>query len=779
MAAWWRPVALLAVLTSFVALRRAAAAPAIAFEENRPVAVQDVTFSLVYQPTFAQTDNLVDKTALHTRVTWNSDVLSVTSTDLFTEGEGIVSEVTVADLVIPERGWQDVTVEVSFNEDFTEATTETHSVWLVPGGVTLLSPLIVIVVAIWTREVLFALFIGIFFAAFVVYQYNPFLAFLRTMDTYLVNALADTDHAFVIFFTFFLSGLVACISRSGGSFGIADVFSKFARTRMSVQLVIFVLGFVIFFDDYANTLILGNTMRLISDSMWISREKLAFLVDATTAPIASIAPVSSWIGFEVGLIEAQLERLRSDGEDLAGVEENAYLIFLQTIPSRFYPILMLFFQFFLIVSKREFGSMLLAERRAIDQHKLYNDDAKIVDDKDEAEIAPLEGTPRRWWNGVVPIFFVIFLVLLAILLTGRVATLEEGAELSAQNIFGNGDPFSSLMYGGLTATFIAWIMYRLQYVAEDRIVFPFLYWLRCKKCPGRPLMNMEQNLNAFISGVKSVLTPIIVLILAWAIGDAITESGADLFFASALQDSIDPRALPTLTFIIASIISFCTGTSWGTMSILFPLIVPTSWYAARDPEIFVLTISAILSGAVFGDHCTPISDTTILSSIASRCDVMDHTLTQIPYALWVSLISIMLGYVPTSYGVWPNWAGLLIGALFSIIFITLIGVRVDHPKRRLDPIALVVRWIWHKVFRQNPEKPTKVTYDHEYDADEDKEFVDILRPNFWKISTWKKKWASRKDKRKYEHEHKREHEYEHEHEHARPQEDSVETNDTV
>ncbi|KAJ8908337.1 hypothetical protein NDN08_005049 [Rhodosorus marinus] len=718
--------------------------PLINIQEPRPIYVEGVSFTVAWTLGYTNETTYDLGTKLYSRVIWKGTILGESEIDLFTEEGLLVQTNSLSDILIDERSNQEIFVENSLTSDFATAESSQTEVFLVPGGVTLLSPIMVILVAGLTREVLYALYIGTFVAAFVVSKYDPFQAFLRVLDTYMPESLGDVDHAFVILFTWFLSGLIACVSKSGGSFGIAEVCRKFAKTRMTVQLVIFLLGFVIFFDDYANTLILGNTMRFVSDALWVSREKLAFLVDATTAPVASIAPISSWIGFEVGLIQAQIDLLIAQGEDLVGISENAYLVFLETIPSRFYPIIMLFFQFFMIVAKREFGPMLVAERRALDEHKLVRDDAKVLDDESQSSMMPEEGTPLKWWNGVIPIVIVIFLVLLSILLTGRTTAQELGLPLTAENIFGNGDSYASLMYGGFTTTLIAWFMYRVQYVVEDRLIFPIAYWIRCKASPGRPLMTMEQNLSSFIDGIKGIFAPVLVLILAWAIGAAITDSGADIFFASALSDSLDPRALPTLTFIIAAVISFCTGTSWGTMSILFPLIVPTAWYASQDSEIFILTISAVLSGAVFGDHCTPISDTTILSSISSRCDVMHHTITQLPYALTVGCVSIILGYLPVGYSAYENYWGLIIGCAFSMVFIIFVGVRVDHPKRRLDGMTIASNFLGRLCTRRKATEECSEDGDEEkatslfvYDEQYDKEFVDILRPNFWKWSTWK------------------------------------------
>ncbi|KAJ8903331.1 hypothetical protein NDN08_004439 [Rhodosorus marinus] len=712
--------------------------PAIVFDNLRPVYVDNVEFSLTVSLEYSNETTYDASSTLYSRVLWNNEIIGNHAVALYDEYGLLRSTIYIKELLVTGLDAQDVTVENSLSSDFSTVESATASLWFIPGAVTLLSPILVIIVAVWTREVLYALYIGIFTAAFIVSHYDPFQAFLRVLDTYLVESLGDVDHAFVILFTWFLSGLIACISRSGGSFGIAEIFKKFAKTRMTVQLVIFFIGFVIFFDSYANTLILGNTMRFVSDAMWVSREKLSFLVDATTSPVASIAPISSWIGFEVGLIQDQIDLLLEQGEDLEGVSTNGYMVFLATIPSRFYPIIMLFFQFFMIIAKREFGPMLVAERRSMDEHKLVRDDAKVDGKKEDEAMMPDESTPLKWWNGVVPIVLVIFIVLLAVMLTGRTTSLALGLPLTPENIFGHADANAALLYGSFTTTVVAWFMYRFQYVVQDRLVHPFMYWLRFKACPGRPLLTMQQNLDAFMDGIRGIFQPILVLILAWAIGAAIADSGADIFFSSALTGNLDPRALPVLTFLIAAVISFCTGTSWGTMSILFPLIVPTSWYASHDAEIFTLTISAILAGSVFGDHCTPISDTTILSAISSRCDLMHHTITQLPYALVVAVISILFGYLPCGYSAYESFAGLGICALASVVLVIFLGVRVDHPKRRLDVLTLAGRKMSNCCGKTDEDVEVPKTINlWEYDAQTDEEFVDILRPNFWKLSTWK------------------------------------------
>lgn len=729
--------------------------PAVKFSDrNRPVGVQNVEFSVIWDYTYTGNVSYVGFNKLYQRLVHDGKVI-LEQESAVSDDTGLVLVGKGAGFILDVRGWQTIDLFISYTPDFAVTKNATRQQWYVPGGVTLLPPLVVIFIAFATREVIYALYLGIFFATFIVEQYNPFAAFLTTLDKYIVQSIGDVGHAYVILFTWLLSALIAVISKSGGTFGIADVFQKFAKTRTSVQMVIFLLGFVIFFDSYANSLVLGNTMRLVSDRMMISREKLAFLVDATTSPIASIAPISSWIGFEVGLVQQQLDNLEANGVDISSLP-SAYIIFIETIPSRFYPILMLWFQFTSILCRREWGPMLLAERRAHDEGKLSADDAKLRNEEEDKSLIPKPGTPERWWNGFVPIVLVVALVIIAIVFTGRTKTIQLQEEaialglppppLDAQNIFGNGDANASLTYASFAAVLFAWLMFRFQYALDGKVFIPWRSWIRCRAAPGSPLMTLEASLAVTIVGIKMIFDPLIVLILAWAVGASITDSGADIFFSSALGSGLDPRMLPTLTFIIAAIISFCTGTSWGTMTILFPLVVPAS-YNKVDPDdqrIFILTISAILAGSIFGDHCAPISDTTILAAIASGCDLMHHTITQAPYGVLAAMVSVLLGYLPVGYEAYPAWAGLVIGGFVMLLLVIFFGVRVDHPKRKLDVLTHVIEWIASKLHRHRGEGDgggdfEGEKYVHVYNPDDELTYVDILRPKtFFNRASWRR-----------------------------------------
>ncbi|CAE7857470.1 unnamed protein product, partial [Symbiodinium necroappetens] len=585
-------------------------------------------------------DNLAAGSSIYVRVQKGSQPISGVKTYPLYSGDELRTSLALSDLVLNEVGTHELTVDVAYSADFLGASSGTYDAWVISGFVSLLPPLFVVLVAGLTQEVLWALWVGLFVAGAIVHQGNIFDAFLRTLDTYLVNSLADSGHAFVILFSWFLAGLVAVVQKSGGGHGIANIMLKRISTRRGVQLAVYLLGFVIFFDDYANTLILGNTMR----------------------------------GRRVGLINDQLETLKGLGYTDALAEAgltSGYGIFLSSLASRYYPIFMLVFQLSLIIFQRDAGPMLQAERRAVDDKQVISPTAKESEVTLDSSMEPSESTPKLWWNSVVPILSTLIAVFAALLVTGYNTTVDGGQEMTAENLFGNGDSYSALLWGGFIGSVVTWVFIRLQYQYKGEIYNQWKHWVSCDfrmqidgddaEAP-RPILNFKESLDVWIEGVKGLTAPVLVLLMAWGIGAAVKDVSCDLFFASVFSsDDLDYRSLPTLTFLISSLMSFCTGTSWGTMSIMFPLVLPAAWISSNgDQEIFVLVVSAILAGSVFGDHATAISDTTILSSMATKCDLRHHVVTQLPYALFVAVVAILMGYLPASF-LFPGWLGLLLG----------------------------------------------------------------------------------------------------------------------
>lgn len=528
----------------------------------------------------------------------------------------------------------------------TDAQTLSEEIRIIPGWLSIVPPLLAIFLALFIRQVLVSLAAGIFVGAIILYDYNPFTALLRFTDTFIINSLIDPDHMFIIVFTLMIGGVVGVISKNGGTAGLANLITRYAKKAKSGLISSWLMGMVVFFDDYANSLIIGNMMRPITDKLRISREKLAYIVDSTAAPIASIVLISTWIGYELGLIN---DGLRSIGSDA-----NAYDVFLQTIPYRFYPIAAMFFVFLTSVMRRDFGPMYKAEKRASLTGQLTEKDAKIEGLKD-TEDDLYTGEKAKWYNGVIPIFIILFGTIAGMVYTGILSLQEAGSnDFSIQNIIGNADSYSALLWASFAASIVAILMSS---------------WQR--------ILKLNDAINAWQKGVQTMLVAAIILVFAWGISDITNQLKTADYLISILSDAIDPRFLPVLVFIVCSLISFSTGTSWGTMAIVMPIVIPL---AAKMVEVSHLdesqtqliingVISSVLAGSVFGDHCSPIADTTILSSMASQCNHIDHVKTQLPYAMAVAFVCMLLGDIPTAFGMNPFLAnGMIAAVLIGILY---------------------------------------------------------------------------------------------------------------
>jgi Na+/H+ antiporter NhaC len=533
---------------------------------------------------------------------------------------------------------------------------------VIPGWLSILPPLIAIGLALIFKDVLVSLFVGVFSGALFLYAWNPFTAFARSIDHFIVPSLADPNNAAIIVFSMLLGGMVGIISKSGGTQGIVDRLSRFATDARRGQLATWVLGVVIFFDDYANTLIVGSTMRPITDRLRISREKLAYVVDSTAAPVASVAPISTWIGFEVGLIVAAFTQL-----DI-GADYNAYGTFLTSILYRFYPLFALVLGFTIAATRRDFGPMLKAERRASRTGAVIAEGDTPLAFAAVEKLSPPEGAPRRAANALVPIATVVVVTLLGLFITGS-NNLERSAFGTTfdwlREVFSASDSFKALLWASLAGVVVAAVLALVQRI-----------------------LTVRQTMESMVEGFRSMLLAFIVLILAWSIGSVCEELLTADYVVSLTSGALSPHWFPALVFLASAGISFATGASWGTMAILMPIVIPVShglstaahYPVGSDPYTLILvgTISSVLAGSVWGDHCSPISDTTILSSMASGCDHIAHVRTQMPYALALGVLGMVLGDIPTAYGLSP-WISLLVGTLVIVVVVRFLGKRVDSP----------------------------------------------------------------------------------------------------
>ena len=518
-----------------------------------------------------------------------------------------------------------------------------------PLWMSILPPLVAILMALLLREVVSSLFFGILTGAFLMAYYGgcgPFEALgsglLRVVDTYVVGSLYDADHVRIIVFTLLIGGMVKVITVNGGMQGIVNRLSRKAKGPRSGQLMTFVMDLCVFFDDYANTLVVGNTMRPLADKLRISREKLSYIIDSTSAPVVAVAFITTWIGAELSYIQ--------DGINNLGLEMSSYSVFFHSLAYSFYPFLTLAFVLMLIMSQRDFGPMLKAERRARSQSVVGT------------EAPGQEQAQGHAIDALIPLLVLILGTVAGLVATGYDASVWAD---SSQGFFGKlsatigaADSYRALLWSSLSSLLTA-------------IVITLL----------RRKVKFGKVMESMVEGFKTMFNAVVILTMAWAIA-LVTKDMHTAEFVSQLlvQWSLSPALVPVITFVLAALIGFSTGTSWGTMAILYPLILPASWLLCQEQgmsmentlPIFYNVVASVLAGAVMGDHCSPISDTTIMSSLSSQCDHLQHVGTQMPYALTVGGVALLTGVLPTALGL-PSWAAFLLALAVLMLIVRFVG----------------------------------------------------------------------------------------------------------
>ena len=555
--------------------------------------------------------------------------------------------------LISEQAAVNITLVSAAGSLLAQASSPAIAAWL-----SVLPALLAIVLALVFRQVILALFVAICAGGWLAYGFSSeylLLSILDSVNVHVLNAASDSEHMSVVLFCLLIGGMVGIISRNGGTVGIARQITRFVRGRRSAQTTTSLLGTAIFFDDYANALIVGNTMRHITDKLRISREKLAYIVDSTAAPVSAILLVTTWIGFQVGLIDDALGQIE-------GFEGNAYGVFLSSISYSFYPVLALLFVFMISLSGRDFGPMLKAEIKAVQQCEA-NDDS-LTDREaiaEEASIDAKPGIPHRALNALIPMTVLVLSTLGGIWYTGM-AELGFPAQYHLRDVFGNGDSFTAMMWGSLLSTLVALIMTQAQ-----------------------RLLSMDEAAHYWFEGVKSMLLPITILMMAWALSSVNESLHTSDYLVSVLSGNLNPELIPISVFLLSAFTAFATGSSWGVMGIMIPLVVPLAWAVlqhngiAGDPEsmhLFYASVSGVLAGAVWGDHCSPLAETTLLAAMASGCGLIEHVRTQMPYALFVGVIASVFGILPVSYG-FPWWLGLIMSTLIMALGLRLLGKRAE------------------------------------------------------------------------------------------------------
>ncbi len=480
------------------------------------------------------------------------------------------------------------------------------------GFLSILPPVIAIILALRTKQVYIALLFGIWSAWIVMNDWNLLKGTLAAIEG-LVNVFKSEGNTRTIMFSALVGALLLFIQYSKGVEGFVHKINKLityfekkhpGNSKIIVQLLALITGIVLFVETSISSLTVGTLYRPIFDKLKIPREKLAYIADSSSAPTSILIPFNAWGAFIMGLLLTQ------------GID-NPFSMLLASIKYNFYPIITLLIVLIIIVTKKDFGAMAKAEKRTKETGKVLSDTAKPMISETITAYQPKEGIKAKAYNMIIPLTTMVVMMPINLAYTGwsAVKNYSSFSDHLLQSI-GKGSGSSSVLYAVITAIFIAMVVYRVQ-----------------------GIMKMKEMVDLTLKGISELMPLALLMLLAFAISDACNKLGTGDFIANWSKEWLSPELLPALVFVISSFIAFSTGTSWGTFAIMLAISIPM---ANANNSDLTLVVAATLGGGVFGDHCSPISDTSIISSMASASDHIDHVKTQLPYALIGGVITTIL-----------------------------------------------------------------------------------------------------------------------------------------
>jgi len=533
------------------------------------------------------------------------------------------------------------------------------------GVLSIVPPLLAIALAIVTRKAVLSLFLGVWAGAVI---FTGGLGLEQTFD-WIARSISQVSadgegsifHAQIIIFTLLLGSAVAMIWRLGGSHAVRDWAIQRIHSKRSAGMVAWLLGLLLFFDDYANTAVVGSTMKDVSDHLGVSREKLSYIVDSTAAPVATLA-ISSWVAFQLSMIDAGYEATNVAPADRPG----SFEIFLQAIPFNMYSILAIAMVAIVVLSRRDFGEMLGAEHRASTTGAVTREDANPMQDVEEELGEPSVENPKLL-SFFGPIAVLIVVTIGSALYTGYDPSMGLLAALTdlgyAQDVLYdmvvNADYALALIFGSFAM------------VASTYL----LGW-------AYGVLTLGESVDTTIDGFGIMLTAVTILVLAWSIGNVVEALETGSYVAAVVESFLTPELLPVIVLFTAAFVAFSTGSSWGTMSIVTPIAVPVAWELTASHTMVAAVVGTVFSGAIFGDHSSPISDTTVLSATFTGADLVDHVRTQLYYAVTVVLVASVLlvvwGYTRVS-----PWLLLPVGVLALVRLVYGLS-ELDASRRGID-----------------------------------------------------------------------------------------------
>jgi Na+/H+ antiporter NhaC len=504
------------------------------------------------------------------------------------------------------------------------------------GAISLVPPLLAIFLAIITRKAILSLFLGIWSGAVI---FTGSHGVVQTL-TWTAQSIGESlFNAKILMIVMFLGAGVALIWRLGGAMAIANAATSRLDSQRKVGLATWIFGMLWFFGDYSNTAIVGTTMRDMADEMRMSREKLSYIIDSTAAPVATFG-ISSWVVYQLSMIEQGYE-----AAGIAGEAPGSFALFLSSIPFNMYCILAIVMVGIIVSTQRDFGEMLDAEHRSWKEGKLLRDDAVPMQSAEDSLGDMFTDSPQ------LRFFLLPVGTLITVVFTGAAYTGVTGAGSGAElvDIVGNAAFTDALLWGSFSMVGMGLVSGTVS-----------------------GLMDLDEAMETVIDGFSMMLTAASILIMAWTIGTVTTELGTGIYVTNIAESLISPMLLPLIIMFASALIAFSTGTSWGTMAIVTPIAVPLAWNVGNStPELLPVAIGTVFSGAIFGDHCSPISDTTILSSTFTGADHIDHVRTQMYYAVTVILVASAMLLVwgatrITPLVLLPVGVGILYGLVYGL-----------------------------------------------------------------------------------------------------------------
>ena len=480
------------------------------------------------------------------------------------------------------------------------------------GFLSVIPPIIAIILALKTKQVYIALLFGIWFSWLIIKGWNPLEGTLAMIEG-MVDVFQSKGNTRTIMFSALVGALLIFIQYSKGVEGFINIINKrlvklenkkSGYSRVMVQLLATFTGLLLFVETSISSLTVGTLYRPIFDKLKIPREKLAYIADSSSAPSSIIIPFNAWGAFIMGLL-------------LTHGVEKPFSVMIASIKYNFYPLLAILILFIIILSKKDFGLMKKAETRTKETGALMNEGSKPMVSDEVTSFPPKQGIEAKAYNMIVPLLVMVFMMPINLMYTGWDSVMEFSSFFDhASQAIGEGSGSSSVLYAVIISILVAITMYFIQ-----------------------GILKPKEAVNLTLKGISELMPLALLMLLAFAIGDACKELETGVYVANATKDWLSPELLPAVVFIISSFIAFSTGTSWGTFAIMLAISLPMANIHGAD---ITIVIAATLGGGIFGDHCSPISDTSIISSMASASDHIDHVKTQLPYALFGGIITTIL-----------------------------------------------------------------------------------------------------------------------------------------